>query len=38
MMVTPVNVSMAARSDSAGVLSSVLPLKKLACVFSWNSR
>ena len=34
MMVMPVSVPIAATSDSAGVLSSVLSLKKLACVFS----
>ena len=38
MTVTPVSVSIAATSDSAGALSSELSLKKLACVFSWNSR
>ena len=38
MMVTPVSVAIAATSESAGALSSVLSLKKLACVFSWNSR
>lgn len=38
MTVTPVSVIIAATSDSAGALSSELSLKKLACVFSWNSR
>ena len=38
MTVMLVSVSSAASSDSAGWLLSSPPLKKLLCVFSWNSR
>lgn len=38
MTVMPVSVSSAATRDSAGVFSPSLSLKKLLCVFSWNSR
>ena len=38
MTVMLVSVSSAASSDSAGWLLSSPSLKKLLCVFSWNSR